>query len=209
LPEGVSKRTLLAVIAVLVIIVLAQTAWLFSFQGRVGELEKQSASLSDKIRELQSRIADESIVGFLAYRHWSAICARDLNAIMSQYAPDSKLYWLGCPLERNCTDRASIQDQWRRFFDFTAGQYCCVNVQSFSVRTISGFHAGFTGAVVNARVSFCCPNATSVGGAGASNVDCRCPVVNYGLVYLLRDGKWILLDEWWTLPPRWHPYINY
>ena len=204
LSERVSKRALLAVTVVLVAIVLGQTGWLILYQVRIGGLEKQSAGLSDQIKQLQSRIADESIVGFLAYRHWSAIAARDLNGVMSQYAPDAKLYWLGCPLEANCTDKWAIQNQWKKFFDYSTEQYLCLNVQSFSVKTISGYHVGFTGAVVNARVSFCCPNSTYAG-----NADCQCPAVNYALVYLLRDGKWVLFDEWWTLPPRWHPYISY
>lgn len=214
--EGVSKRTLFVVVAILVVIMLGQAGWLLLYQARMGELEalyrdlqKQNTNLANQIKELQPRIADESIVGLLAYRHWSAICNRDLNGVMSQYATDAKLYWLGCPLMRNCTDSACIRDQWSRFFDFTVGQPLCICVQSYSVRLIPGFHAGFMGGIVNARVSFCCPNSTAAGAAAPPIVDCRCPTVNYALVYMLRDGKWVLVDEWWVLPPRWHPYITY
>jgi hypothetical protein len=199
LSEGVSKRTLLAVIAVLVAIILGQTGWLIFYQGRAGELEKQNAALNDRIKELQSRIADESIVGFLAYRHWSAIVAKDLNGVMSQYASDSKLHWLGCPLGADCTGTQAIQDQWKQFFDYPPQQGLSLNVQAMNVRTISGFHAGFTGAVVNARVSFCGAGSTGSGSTApgstpVSGTDCQCPVVNYALVYLLRDGKWVLFD---------------
>ncbi len=207
--EGVTKKTLFAVIVVLIAIVLGQTGWLIFYQGRVGELEKQSAALSDRIRELQSRIADESVVGFLAYRHWSAIVANDMNGIMSQYASDSKLHWLGCPLDADSTSTQAIQSQWKRFFDYSAQQGLNLNVQAMNVRIISGFHAGFTGAVVNARVSFCGPGGTGSGSTPAGSTDCQCPVVNYALVYLLRDGKWILFDEWWALSPRENPYVSY
>lgn len=207
--QGVPKRTLSIVIAVLVIIVLGQAGWLMLYQGRIVDLQEQNANLSDLIKELEPRVADEAIVGLLAYRHWSAICNRDLDAIMSQYATDAKLYWLGCPLERNSTDRASIEEQWKRFFDFTADDPLCTCVLSYSVKLIPGFHAGFMGGVVNARVSFCCPNSTSTGSEAASTSDCRCPIIDYALVYMLRDGKWVLVDEWWTLSPRWHPYMSY
>lgn len=209
--EGVSKRTLYAAIVILVVMVLGQVGWLMVYRATTADLEDRYAvmdktlkELQTRILELQSRIADESVVGFMAYRHWSAVCNRDLNGIMSQYATDAKLYWLGCPVQRNCTSLATIQDQWRMYFDFTKGRNLCMCVQSYSVKLIQGFHAGFTGAVVNARVSFCCSNATSTAG-----FDCECPEVRYALVYMLREGRWVLVDEWWAIPPRWNPYITY
>ena len=206
--EGVSKRTLYAAIVILVVMVLGQVGWLMVYrattadlEGRYAVMDKTLKELQTRILELQSRISDEAFAGFLAYRHWTAITTRDLNGVMSQYAPDAKLYWLGCSLEGNFTDMSSIQAQWKRFF--AAQPLLCMNVSAFSVRIITGFHAGFTGAVVNARVSFCCPNSTytALGGCGCT--------VNIGLVYMLREGKWFLVDEWWAFPPRWHPYISY
>jgi hypothetical protein len=211
---GLSRKTLYAIILILVVMVVGQAGWLMLYIARADELEKKYASMEKSFKELQvtitqlqSRISDESVVGSLAYRHWSALCNRNLTMIMSQYAPDAKLYWLGCPIQRNCTTLASIEDQWRRFFESTKGQGLCTCVSSLSVRLIPGFHAGFTGAVVNARLSFCCPEGSQTAGTPA--LDCACPEVRYGLVYMLREGKWVLVDEWWVVPPRWHPYISY
>jgi len=212
--EGLSRKALYAIILILVVLAVGQAGWLMMYIARADELEKKYASMEKSFKEiqvtitqLQSRISDEGLVGFLAYRHWSALCNRNLTLIMSQYAPDAKLYWLGCPIQRNCTTLAAIEDQWRRFFEFTKGQGLCMCVSSLSVRLIPGFHAGFTGAVVNARISFCCPDRAQT--EGTSLLDCACPEVRYGLVYMLREGKWVLVDEWWVVPPRWHPYISY
>jgi len=217
--QGLSRKTLYAIILILVVMVVGQAGWLMLYIARTDELEKRYASMEKSVKELQvtitqlqSRVADEAVVGFLAYRHWSALCSKNLTMIMSQYAPDAKLYWLGCPLQRNCTTLATIEDQWRRYFELTKGQGLCMCVSSYSARLIPGFHAGFTGAVVNARVSFCCPGSSSTTGQSSSSTpgwDCVCPEVRYGLVYMLREGKWVLVDEWWAVPPCWHPYISY
>jgi len=190
-----SKRSLYAVATVLVLIIVLQAGWLISYRGRVDDLEKQYTAAIAKINSLTPK-SDESTLTALAYRHISAICAKDLSGIMSQYAPDAKLYWLGGTLNGNFTDKNGIQDEWSKFFKSNSG--CCVNCTNFNTKTLSGFHAGWTGGVVTARLNILTLRPDGTLG--------QIPV-NYALVYMLRDGNWVLVDEWWAVAPNWTPYM--
>jgi hypothetical protein len=173
-----TSRILLFVVVAILAVGLAVSV--FYYGGVVGNLEAQNASLKS--------ISDDYNVDYLAYSHWSAITARNISSIMSQYAADSKLYWFGGVLNGNFTDNAGIRSEWTKFF--TASEIY-MNITKFNIRT-SG-----TNRIVSASLSFYRIEITSV----------QVPV-NYALVYTLRNNKWILVEEWWSVAPHINPYIT-
>jgi hypothetical protein len=175
-----SRNILFVVIAVLVVGVAASVLY---YRGVVGNLEATNNSLEST--------SDVYNVDNLAYSHWSAITARNITGVMSQYASDSKLYWLGGSLNGNFTDSAGIQSEWTKFFGASSEVY--MNVTNFKSRS-SGANLVVTANLVFFLVH---PETTTT----------KAPI-NYALVYASRDSKWVLVEEWWSIRPRANPYIT-
>lgn len=109
-----------------------------------------------------------------AKAHFSAIGAGQIDAIMSQYAPDASFQWVGGPLNGAYTGADKIKEVWGKFskngpFEVSVGKL--------------EESANDKGATITANVEF----------KGKAAVKVR-----YVLVY--RDGK--LVNEVWQIDPK-------
>jgi len=189
--QEIPRKRFYLTAGVLIVIVLALAGSLVYYQSRIGDLQSGYAAAEGRVNTVESKLNQNS-VAYQAYSHWSAITARDSNTVMSEYAPDAKLYWLGGPLNGNFTDKNGIQDEWAKFFKANPDVY--MNVTDFKVQILGGNRG-----VVTARLAFF--NLHSDGTTTTVRV-------NYALVYTLKDGNWSLVEEWWSIAPRVNPYLQ-
>lgn len=109
-----------------------------------------------------------------AQSHFQAIGEGKLDAIMSQYADQATLYWLGGPLNGDYAGKDAIQAVWSKFVKAQGPLHVKVSELSES--------ANPAGATVTANVGFQGNNTLKI---------------RYVLTY--RDGK--LVAETWQIDP--------
>jgi ketosteroid isomerase-like protein len=109
-----------------------------------------------------------------ARAHFAAIGAGQVDAIMSQYAPDASFQWIGGPLNGAYAGADKIKEVWAKFTKNGPFYVSLAKVEE---------SANDKGAIVTANVRF----------EGKSDIKVR-----YSLVY--RDGK--LVNEVWTIDSK-------
>lgn len=114
-----------------------------------------------------------------AEMHFKAIASGNVTNIMSQYAPDASLLWVGGPLDGSYAGTKSIQSLWQKFSK--ANGKLTDKVTNIVVGTDP------KGMTVTANVDF----------MGQGNMSKMKIPVRYVLTY--RNGK--IVDEIWQLAP--------
>lgn len=109
-----------------------------------------------------------------AKAHFSAIGAGQLDAVMSQYAPDASFQWVGGPLNGAYAGVEKIKEVWTKFGKNGPFEVSVAKLEE---------SANDKGATVTANVEF----------KGKAAIKVR-----YVLVY--RDGK--LVNEVWQIDPK-------
>lgn len=109
-----------------------------------------------------------------ARAHFTAIGAGQLDAVMSQYAPDASFQWVGGPLNGAYAGADKIKEVWTKFGKNGPFEVSVAKLEE---------SANDKGATVTANVEF----------KGKAAIKVR-----YVLVY--RDGK--LVNEVWQIDPK-------
>ncbi len=110
-----------------------------------------------------------------AQNHFKAIASGNVTMIMSQYAPNATLHWIGGPLDGSYAGTKAIQSAWTKFSG--ANSKLTEKVDDIMVATNPD------GMTVTANVDF----------KGSSSIPVR-----YVLTY--RKGK--IVDEIWQIDPN-------
>ncbi len=185
--SAVSNAIFAAVAVILLIVAAAGFGLYYQSSGKTSTTTFTTTAVNTTVSATTSsstQLQSSSMeITALAYSHWASIGDKNLSSVMSEYAPNSVLYWYvgpTSPLNGTYTGLSSINATWTKFLSSTPSIYYTVYNYTVSVK-------GNTG-TVSADLWYVLRNGT---------VTLKLP---YLLIYQNENGTWRLTGDWWGLP---------
>ena len=124
----------------------------------------------------------------LAFSHWNNIAIENNTTVMSEYAPNATLHWVGGPLNGTYTGTSAINTTWNRFFTL----WSAVWFYSEAPPTVS---LNGKMATVNAQVQFVVQSASNTSQFKYINVTYDIQYYNAGFETTIGTPEFMIVSE--------------
>jgi hypothetical protein len=127
------------VAAIIVIVVLAASTGYFAFA--YGSTNSKLSSDQNTLSQVQSQLMGAQGQDALAQAmsHWNNIAIENVTSIMSEYASNATLHWVGGPLTGTYTGLSEISSTWTKFTNLYEAVFWYAIVPPTVVKTNSGY----------------------------------------------------------------------
>lgn len=179
-----------AVKVLLVVFVVLTIVFAGAFAYEMGNASSANTKVSNDQKTISSITAQYdnqqgAVVLKSAYDHWNYISRENMVSLMSQYASNATLYWIGGALNGTYTGSSSIQAVWNKFFAAWSELW----FYSLSQPTVS----------VNGNISTVTATIQFVATPVSSPQQVDYLNVSYMLKYAESSGAWHIYNEIWKV----------